>query len=300
MHYQCINFLIIIFNDYTFRRGGKIGTGKSLKILHAGNCCVHTGQKYIESPLQDPTKRVEILDYTKPLIDAIKGIVNVEVISEPSWDLYNMSPEKFDERLAWATTIIFADVETKCLMLHPDFFTRAKWGDEPVTFPDRFDLIKDWIKNGGHFHMNDGWYSFTGELGKGGWGRSRLHKAFPVECLKNDDLIESTSGYEVRCNNENHPAVIGIDWSTIPPILGFNEAIKRNDATTLLEIRDGDKWYPLLAVREFGKGKVSCWMTGASTYWGINFMKWKEFPEFWQQLFTNYRCSLLPGMAVSF
>jgi uncharacterized membrane protein len=36
--------------------------------------------------------------------------------------------------------------------------------------------------------MNGGWLSFAGELGKGGWGRSRFHDALPVECSQHDDL----------------------------------------------------------------------------------------------------------------
>ncbi|MFA7420103.1 MAG: hypothetical protein WCZ90_10500 [Melioribacteraceae bacterium] len=56
---------------------------------------------------------------------------------------FTICPGKiFNCRLKWATTIVFTDVETKCMMLHPDFFTRAKWGDKPVTFPDRFDILK--------------------------------------------------------------------------------------------------------------------------------------------------------------
>jgi len=129
---------------------------EKLKIWHVGNWCVHTGQKYVESPFQAPSKGVEILNYAQPLINSLQEIKNCEVISEPSWELYNMSPEKFEERLNWASVLILVDVETKCLMLHPDFFTRSKWGDKPVTFPDRFDQIKNWIKKGGHFHMNGG------------------------------------------------------------------------------------------------------------------------------------------------
>ena len=260
---------------------------KKFHIWHVGNWCIHTGQQYVESPFQAPSKGVEFLNYAKPLIDALEQIDDAEVITEPSWELYNMSPEKFNERLEWATSIIFADVETKCMMLHPDFFTRAKWGEKPVTFPDRFDLMKNWIEKGGHFHMNGGWYSFTGELGKGGWGRSRMKDIFPVKCLPHDDLIESTEGYEVRCNDPENPIVAGIDWSTIPPLLGFNEVQKRSDAATLLEICDQGNWYPLLALRNFGLGKVSAWMTGASPHWGINFMKWNYYPQFWQQLFTE-------------
>jgi uncharacterized membrane protein len=105
--------------------------------------------------------------------------------------------------------------------------------------------------------------------------------------LEYDDLIESTAGYQVRTNYHQDPIVAGIDWSTIPPILGFNEVNRRDDSKDLVEIKNEDTWYPLLSIREYGKGKVSAWMTGASPHWGINFVKWKEYNKFWQQLFTN-------------
>jgi len=256
-----------------------------LRIWHVGNWCIHIGQKYVESPFEAPSKDVEVLNYAQPLIDALRAIPKTEVVSQPSWELYHISPEAFEERLRWATTIIFADVETKCLMLHPDFFQRAKWGDEPLVFPDRFDLLREWVMGGGHFHMNGGWLSFGGELGKGGWGRSRFHDALPVECLQHDDLVESTSGYEVRCSFPGHPMVEGLDWQTAPPLLGFNECRIRDGSESIVEIENQGKWHPLLAARFLGKGRVSCWMSGASPHWGINFMKWHSYRRFWEQVF---------------
>ena len=258
-----------------------------LRIWHVGNWCIHIGQKYVESPFEAPSKDVEVLNYAQPFVDALKAIPETEVISQPSWELYHMSPEAFDDRLKWATTIVFADVETKCLMLHPDFFQRAKWGDQPITFPDRFDLLRDWVSAGGHFHMNGGWLSFAGELGKGGWGRSRFHDVLPVECLQSDDLIESTAGYEVRCSMPEHPISKGIDWSTAPPLLGFNECKIRDGSECIVEIENSGRWHPLLAARPFGDGRVTCWTTGASPHWGINFMKWRQYGQFWKQVFAG-------------
>jgi uncharacterized membrane protein len=259
---------------------------KSPHIWHVGNWCIQLGQTYIESPFKSEKKDVELLNYAQPFVDALKTIPGADVISQPSWDLYHLSPQAFDERLSWATVIVFADVETKCLMLHPDFFQRAKWGDAPVTFPDRFDILREWIAEGGHFHMNGGWYSFGGELGKGGWGRSRLHDLFPVVCLPHDDLIESTAGFEVRCAQPDNPMVRGIDWSTLPPLLGFNETSLRDGCESLVEINNQDTWHPLLAARTYGKGRITCWTTGASPHWGINLMKWSLYPQFWKQVFA--------------
>ena len=257
-----------------------------LRIWHVGNWCMHIGQKYVESPFEAPSKDVEVLNYAQPFIDALRSIAETEVVSQPSWELYHMSPEAFDEKLQWATTIIFADVETKCLMLHPDFFQRAKWGGEPITFPDRFDLLREWVLSGGHFHMNGGWLSFSGELGKGGWGRSIFHDVLPVECLQHDDLVESTAGFEVRCKMPDHPSVKGIDWTSAPALLGFNECTVREGCESIVEIGKHGKWHPLLAARNFGSGRVTCWTTGASPHWGINFMKWRSYGQFWKQVFS--------------
>ncbi len=133
--------------------------------------------------------------------------------------------------------------------------------------------------------MNGGWYSFSGQLGKGGWGRSRFQEVMPVECLQGDDLIESTTGYPVRCVAPGHRIVEGIDWSTLPPLLGFNEVKRRAGGDLLLEIGDQGNWHPLLAARNEGEGVVTCWMTGASPHWGINFMKWSAYRRFWKQVF---------------
>lgn len=253
-------------------------------IWHVGNWCVHTGNEYVESPFLSAKKNVEILNYAQPLVDALNTIDDAEVISQPSWELYNLSPEAFDQRLEWADTIIFGDVETKCMMLHPDFFNRSKWESGYVTFPDRFNILRRWVESGGHFHMNGGWYSFSGQLGKGGWGRSLFADVFPVECLQTDDLFESTEAFPTRVNQKDHPALHGIDFESLPPLLGFNETRTRADIEPIIDIQFSGQWYPLLAGRKFGNGQVTVWTTGASPHWGINLVKWPQYNQFWRQI----------------
>lgn len=255
------------------------------KIWHVGNWCIHTGNEYIESPFLSAKKNVEVRNYGQPFIDALQELDHVETLSQPSWELYNLSPEQFEERLSWADTIVFGDVETKCMMLHPDFFNRAKWEGEYVTFPDRFRLLMHWVEEGGHFHMNGGWYSFGGQLGKGGWGRSYFADVLPVECQESDDLFESTEALHTRVVIPDHPALEGIDFETLPPLLGFNQTKPRLECKTVMEIGFLGRWYPLLAERRFVKGKVSVWTTGASPHWGVNFVKWPHYRQFWQQVF---------------
>lgn len=262
---------------------------EGLKIWHVGNWCIHTGNEYIESPFLSAKKNVEVLNYGLPIVNAMKAIEGAEVITQPSWELYNMSPEDFDKRLDWASTIVFGDVETKCMMLHPDFFNRMKWESDYVTFPDRFNLLREWIHGGGHFHMNGGWYSFSGQMGKGGWGRSLFRDLFPLKCIEGDDLIESTESFPVRSSLQDHPILKGIDLDAFPPLLGFNQTTARSDSETILEIQYWDQWFPLLAQRTLGSGRITAWTTGASPHWGINLIKWKQYAQFWRQLFYVWK-----------
>eukprot|EP01062_Namystynia_karyoxenos_P028430 TRINITY_DN2153_c3_g1_i1.p1 TRINITY_DN2153_c3_g1~~TRINITY_DN2153_c3_g1_i1.p1 ORF type:complete len:338 (+),score=113.75 TRINITY_DN2153_c3_g1_i1:71-1084(+) len=283
--------------------GADPGAAARLRIWHVGNWCIHTGTRYYESPFAGPSKDVWIHNYSQPFVDALRAIPGAAVISQPSWELYHMSQEQFEERLRWATTLILGDTETKCLMLHPNFFTPSLWEatdasgkkrdleKDPIRFPDRFDQIKEWVRAGGHLHMNGGWYSFSGERGAGGWGRSRLAEVFPVNCLGGDrpvdDLIESTDGYQVRCALPAHAMSKGVNWSSAPPLLGFNETELKPGAEAVVEVFDPNrgKWHPLLAHHRFGRGRSSTFATTPTPHWGINFQRWREYNAFWRGVF---------------
>ena len=261
-----------------------------LRIWQVGNWCAHWGNEFRESAFRSSIKDFEVLNYARFLTSALEKIPGATVEAIPSWELYRMSPAQFDEKLAWADIIIFGDVETQSLHLNPAFFAN-QFDRKYVTFPDRFDLLKQWIEGGGHFHMNGGWFSFGGHQGYGRWGRSSWQKdtderVLAVDCLETCDLIESTASFEVRAADANHPAVQGIDWSTVPPILGFNETRPGCGAKVIAEIRHGRTWYPLLAERAVGKGRSTAWTTSASPHWGVNFMKWEHYDRFWAQLYA--------------
>jgi uncharacterized membrane protein len=83
----------------------------------------------------------------------------------------------------------------------------------------------------------------------------------------------------------DHPMARNIDWATLPPLLGFNETSLRPGSEAVVEICNEGAWYPLLASRMHQKGRVTSWTTGASPHWGINLMKWKLYPQLWQQVF---------------
>lgn len=65
---------------------------------------------------------------------------------------------------------------------------------------------------------------------------------------------------------------------------GFNETALRDGCRAVLEIGDQGIWYPWLAARKHGKGRVTCWTTGASPHRGINCMKWPRYADFWKKV----------------
>jgi len=175
--------------------------------------------------------------------------------------------------------IIFSDVEAKNFQLEPSFFDRKKFGKQVLTFPDRVRLTVDAVQDGKAMLFLGGWLSFTGEMGKGGWNRCRLKEILPVACLDWEDLIESTEGYMARVSAAGERAYSQVDFSSFPPILGYNQVRPRENCEVLLEVEQtGD---PLVAFGEFGKGKVLAYMSDPAPHWGVNFVFWEGYQQFW-------------------
>jgi hypothetical protein len=95
---------------------------QKLHIWHVSNWCAHGGNEFRESAFRSSAKDFEVLNYALLLVRALEKIPGAEVQSIPSWELCRMSPEQFDEKLAWATTIIFGDAEVQSLHLNPSCF----------------------------------------------------------------------------------------------------------------------------------------------------------------------------------
>ena len=175
--------------------------------------------------------------------------------------------------------MIFSDVEAKNFQLHPQFFDRSKLGTRMLTFPDRIRLTIDAVTAGTRVMFLGGWLSFTGEMGKGGWNRTRLREILPVRCLDYEDLIESTEGFTADRVAGRTAAFSGVDLTGFPPILGYNKVLPRDGCDVLLRVKQtGD---PLVAVGTFGKGKTLAYMSDPAPHWGCNFVCWQHYGAFW-------------------
>jgi uncharacterized membrane protein len=249
------------------------------KVYYVGDWAVLTGPWFAESPFQNAMKGLDVFNYGTWLKEALESTGIHQVTSVPSWEFYKLGPGAYEQILADHDVIIFSDVEGKLFQLAPSFFDRAKFGHGVLTFPDRVRLTIDAVRQGKGLMLLGGWYSFTGEQGKGGWGRTLLRDVMPIECLDHEDLVESTEGYQPVATAAGKKAFAGLDLTDCPPLLGYNQVRLKPGREALLTIKEtGD---PLVVAAQEGRGTVLCYTSDPAPHWGCNLVFWNRYSEFW-------------------
>ena len=252
------------------------------RIYYVGDWAVLTGPVFAETPFHYSAKGLDIFNYGKWLKEALEEGNHHEVNSVSAWDFYNkLGPGDYEDILEQYDIVVFSDVDAKLFQLAPSFFNREKFGSEVLTFPDRIRLTVEAAHNGTHFMFLGGWYSFTGELGKGGWGRTRLKEILPVSCMEIEDLVESTEGYSLQPTTAGAPIFSDLDLLTCPPILGYNRTEEIAEGQVLLTFKEtGD---PAVIVRETGDGRVLAYTSDPAPHWACNFVYWDQYGDFWRR-----------------
>jgi uncharacterized membrane protein len=249
------------------------------KIYYVGDWAVMCGPVFAETPFNYTPKGLELFNYGKWLKEALESSGQHQVASVPTWDFYKLPPGEYEKILADYDVLIFSDVEAKNFQLAPGFFDRSKFGTAILTFPDRVRLTVEAIQAGKAAMFLGGWLSFTGEMGKGGWNRTRLREVLPVQCSDYEDLVENTEGFTAQRTTAKHPALTDLDFDTFPPILGYNKVAPRDGCPVVLTVTEtGD---PLVATGQFGQGRVLAYMSDPAPHWGCNFVFWEQYAEFW-------------------
>lgn len=249
------------------------------KVYYVGDWAVLTGPVFAESPFQFAAKGLEIFNYGTWLKGALESSGEHQVESVPSWDFYKLGPGDLEKIIDEYDVLIFSDVEGKLFQLAPDFFDRKQFGKSVLTFPDRAKLVVEAIKNGKHTMFLGGWHSFTGELGKGGWGRTPIREVLPVKCLPTEDLVESTEGFFPEVTEKGKERLVQLDFSSIPPILGYNETIPLEESDVLMTFKETG--HPMLITRKVGAGNVLAYTSDPAPHWGANFVFWEHYNAFW-------------------
>lgn len=247
------------------------------KVLYIGDWAVALGPVFAETPFNYAFKGLETYRYDHYLRDAIESSGDHSCDTMPTWDFYAMEPGQYEQALLDYDVIVFSDVELKNFQLAPQFFDRKVFGEGIITYPDRVRLTVEAVEAGLRVMFMGGWLSFTGEMGKGGWGRSRLSEILPVTCLETEDLMESTEGFRaISGDPEVFPSV---DFAAMPPLLGYNRTVARADATVHVTVQEtGD---PLLATMSHGSGATLAFTSDPAPHWGCNLVQWHGYQEFW-------------------
>ena len=252
------------------------------RVYYVGDWAIMLGPVFAETPFNYAWKGTDLYNYGHWLKEGLEEGGEHEVASVPAWEFYRLPPGRYEELLTEYDVFVFSDVEAKLFQLDPHFFDRSKFGKKPLTFPDRVRLTVEALTSGKHMMFLGGWLSFNGEMGKGGWGRTQLREILPVECLEYEDLRESTEGWQARALQPAHPIFDGVDLSGMPPILGYNIVKPRPGCEVLAAW--GSSADPMIAVGEFGRGRVLAYTSDPAPHWGCNFVHWEHYGRLWRNI----------------
>jgi len=201
------------------------------------------------------------------------GVVSVS--HQPSHEAAKSFPLELS-KLQTYDVIILSDIGANTLLLPPEVFLEGK------RVPNRLELIKAYVSEGGGLVMAGGYLSFQGIYGSARYHRTPIEEVLPVSLLPVDDRMERPEGVIPRVVNQEHPITkgTGSEW---PYLLGFNEVTPKEDAEVLATVGQ----YPLLVTGTFGKGRSVAWTSDVGPHWcPKEFVDWSGYALLWQQIVT--------------
>jgi uncharacterized membrane protein len=168
-------------------------------------------------------------------------------------------PRRMQDLSAYSA-VILSDIGALSLLFSAE--TRAG-----QRSPNRLVLLHDWVNQGGGLMMAGGYNSFQGMMGTARYHDTPLEDCLPVSCSPFADGLEAPEGLAPHIE-AHHPIVNGFDqpW---PPVLGLNKvALRSSDDCKLIAaaIYRG-KQHPLLAIRQFGRGRSLAWTSDIGPHW---------------------------------
>jgi uncharacterized membrane protein len=144
--------------------------------------------------------------------------------------------------------------------------------------------VRDFVRQGGGLIMAGGPWSYSGMAGyrghgQGGFGGTPVEEALPVRTAGDTDVVEGKT--TVRVDGGDHPVTAGLEWQSLPPILGYNRVVAKPGAQVLARTASGD---PFLVAWQHGKGRVIAVTTRSARDWGAEFTNWSHYRRFWRNV----------------
>ena len=177
------------------------------------------------------------------------------------------------EELNKYDSMILSDIGANTLLLPNATFDTSK------KMPNRCNLIRDYVQEGGGLVMIGGYMTFSGVDAKGKWHDTAVQSVLPVEILTVDDRMEHCEGVKPMTTTK-HEVIKGIpnEW---PEVLGYNKTIAKPEACVVVTV-EGD---PFIAVGSYGKGRSAVVTTDCAPHWAPPaFCEWEYYNKLWQQI----------------
>ncbi|SKC83531.1 glutamine amidotransferase [Maledivibacter halophilus] len=216
--------------------------------------------------------------YTSTYEEGVKWLK--EALEQGGYDVTflpnHLAPEKFPftlEEIKEYDAVILSDIGSNTLLLPHATFTKSE------KRPNRCELIKEYVAQGGGFCMIGGYMSFTGIDAKTRYGETAIADILPVKMLEKDDRVESPEGIVPEIIKE-HEILSDIpkQW---PFFLGYNKTMEIPEGTVLARINND----PFIAIREYGDGKTAAFTSDCAPHWGPQeFVNWKYYNSLWTNL----------------
>jgi uncharacterized membrane protein len=188
----------------------------------------------------------------------------------------HLVPSRFPvtpEELRRFGAVIFSDVGSNSLLLHPESFVHAR----PTAH--RLDLLADYVAAGGAFAMVGGYMSYAGIEGKARYAGTAIERLLPVHIATADDRVELPQGRQPDVALPTHPIVHGLP-ATWPAFLGYNRFTAKAEGDVL--VRCGDD--PFLVAGAWGRGRTLAFASDCGPHWAPpGFLDWAYHDRFWAQ-----------------
>src|SRR3984893_14462484 len=154
----------------------------------------------------------------------------IEVVHQPSHEAARTFPLELG-KLEQFDVVILSDIGANTLLLPPEVFLEGR------RVPNRLELIKEYVRNGGGLIMAGGDLSFQGIYGSARYHRTPIEEILPVTLLAVDDRVEKPEGINPIVKKAEHPIMQGVagEW---PYLLGFNEVKPKDEGEVLAVVGD--------------------------------------------------------------
>nr|WP_317282624.1 glutamine amidotransferase [uncultured Sellimonas sp.] len=175
------------------------------------------------------------------------------------------------EELKQYDCVILSDIGANTLLLPTETFTKSK------KMPNRVNLLKEYVEEGGSILMIGGYLTFSGVDAKGKWHDTAVQDVLPVEILTVDDRMEHCEGIRPVTIKE-HEALRGIpkEW---PEILGYNKTILKKEAELAVTVGED----PFIAFGRYGNGRSAVFTSDCAPHWAPpEFCEWEYYKKLWQ------------------